>query len=229
MVDTRQTRRGLIKSGVGGAVALAVAQAGILGAPAAARADSENVLPGEIRLFGGNFAPQGWELAPGLAGRALMGSGSAPSGPDRQPGQRGDGAAERDRDHEASTLGLTYLVARDRDALDPFIGEIRSFAFYNAVPGWIPCDARRLPIDRHSALFTILGLDFGGSPGARTFAVPDLRDRTPLAAGDGSGVPATPFASERENLALAGGGRHARLHLNSCIAERGQIPRRPGQ
>jgi hypothetical protein len=127
MVDTRQTRRRLLQSGLGGAVALAAAQAGILGVPAGARADAASVLPGEIRLFGGDFAPPGWDLAPALAGRALMGEGTAPSGPDRRAGERGDGAVDRDRDHEASTLNLTYLVARNHDALDPFIGEIRAF------------------------------------------------------------------------------------------------------
>jgi hypothetical protein len=58
--------------------------------------------------------------------------------------------------------------------------------------------------------------------------VPDLRDRTPLAVGDGDGVPSAPFAGERENLDISGAGRRPRLHLNFCIAERGEFPRKPG-
>jgi microcystin-dependent protein len=229
MSEALHTRRRLLKSGVGGAVALAAAQAGLLSAPRGARADSGGVLPGEIRLFGADFAPPGWKLAPALGGRALMGDGTPPGGPDRQVGERGAGVAARDRDHEASSVGLTYLVAGEGDALDPFIGEIRPFGFEFAPRGWIPCDGRRLEIARHSELFVVIGQFFGGNPGRGTFAVPDLRDRTPLASGQGDGVPSTPFGSERENLAISGAGRHPRLHLNFCIAERGAIPRKPGQ
>jgi microcystin-dependent protein len=228
MSESLHTRRRLLQSGFGGAVALAAAQAGVLAAPRGARAASTGVLPGEVRLFGGDYAPRGWKLAPGLGGRALMGDGTVPDGPHRQVGERGAGAAVRDRDHEASTLGLTYLVAEEAGALDPFVGEIRAFAFDFAPRGWIPCDARRLEIARHSELFVVVGPHFGGNLGVGTFALPDLRDRTPLAVGDGDGVPSAPFAGERENLDISGAGRRPRLHLNFCIAERGEFPRKPG-
>jgi microcystin-dependent protein len=158
-----------------------------------------------------------------------MGDGTPPGGPDRRVGERGAGVAVRDADHEASTLGLTYLVAGEGDVLDPFVGEIRSFGFDFAPRGWIPCDGRRLEIAGHSTLFVVVGQTFGGNPGRGTFAVPDLRDRTPLASGDGDGVPSMPFAGERERLAISGDGRRPRLHLNFCIAESGDYPRKPGQ
>jgi microcystin-dependent protein len=71
--------------------------------------------------------------------------------------------------------------------MDPFVGEIRGFGF-NFVPrGWIPCDGRLLPIQQYTALFSILGVNYGGN-GQTTFAVPNLTGTTMVSAGQGSGL-----------------------------------------
>jgi microcystin-dependent protein len=73
---------------------------------------------------------------------------------------------------------------------DPFLGEIRAVGFDFAPPGWVSCQGQLLAIQQFSALFSLLGTHFGGD-GVNTFAVPDLRSRSPVGIG-GSG-PFTPF------------------------------------
>jgi microcystin-dependent protein len=45
--------------------------------------------------------------------------------------------------------------------------------------GYAWCDGRLLPIAQNQALFSVLGTTYGGN-GTTTFALPDLRGRTPL-------------------------------------------------
>lgn len=72
-------------------------------------------------------------------------------------------------------------------AQDPFLGEIRMFAGNFAPRGWAFCDGALLPISQNSALFSILGTTYGGD-GRTTFALPDLRGRAPIHAGNGPGL-----------------------------------------
>jgi len=58
--------------------------------------------------------------------------------------------------------------------MDPFLGEIKMFAGNFAPRNWAFCDGQLLPINEHSALFSILGDTYGGD-GRTTFALPDLR------------------------------------------------------
>ncbi|PYI50737.1 phage tail protein [Paenibacillus flagellatus] len=69
---------------------------------------------------------------------------------------------------------------------DPFIGEIRLFAFGFAPLRWAVCDGQLLPISQHTALYSLIGTTYGGN-GTTHFAVPDLRGRTAL--GQGPGFP----------------------------------------
>ena len=61
---------------------------------------------------------------------------------------------------------------------DPFVGEIRLFAFNFAPSGWLACAGQILPISQNVVLYSILGITYGGN-GQTTFALPDLRDVTP--------------------------------------------------
>lgn len=70
---------------------------------------------------------------------------------------------------------------------DPFIGEIILFGGNFAPRGWAFCDGQLLPISQYSALFSILGTTYGGD-GRTTFALPDLRGRAPIHAGNGPGL-----------------------------------------
>ncbi len=67
---------------------------------------------------------------------------------------------------------------------EPFLAEIRLFSFVFAPKGWALCNGQLLPINQNQALFALLGTTFGGD-GRVNFALPDLRDRTPLHVGSG--------------------------------------------
>lgn len=67
---------------------------------------------------------------------------------------------------------------------DPYLGEIRAISFNFAPKGWAFCNGQLLPINQNQALFALLGTQFGGN-GTTTFALPDLRDRSPVHTGNG--------------------------------------------
>jgi microcystin-dependent protein len=70
---------------------------------------------------------------------------------------------------------------------DPFLAEIRIVPFTFAPVGWALCDGQVLPIAQNTALFSLLGTMYGGD-GRTTFALPDLRGRTPMHPGSGPGL-----------------------------------------
>jgi microcystin-dependent protein len=67
---------------------------------------------------------------------------------------------------------------------EPFLSEIRIMSFGYPPRGWATCDGQILPINQNQALFSLLGTTFGGN-GQTTFALPDLRGRTPIHVGSG--------------------------------------------
>ena len=75
---------------------------------------------------------------------------------------------------------------------DPWIGEIALVGFNFAPLGWAFCDGQILPIAQYTALFSLLGTSYGGN-GINTFALPDLRGRTPVHAGGSSGLGLSPI------------------------------------
>jgi microcystin-dependent protein len=68
-----------------------------------------------------------------------------------------------------------------------FVGEIIMAGFNFTPLNYLPCDGRLLPIQQNTALFYILGTTYGGN-GQTTFALPDLRDRVAIGAGQGPGL-----------------------------------------
>lgn len=62
---------------------------------------------------------------------------------------------------------------------NPFLGEIRVTSFSFAPKGWALCNGQLLPINQNQALFALLGTQYGGN-GQTTFALPDLRGRSPI-------------------------------------------------
>ena len=57
---------------------------------------------------------------------------------------------------------------------NPFVAEIRIFPFNFAPKGWAFCDGQLLPISQNTALFSLLGTQYGGD-GRTTFALPNLQ------------------------------------------------------
>lgn len=71
--------------------------------------------------------------------------------------------------------------------MDAFFGEIRPFAFGFVPQGWIECNGQTLLIQSYAALYSILGIRYGGN-GTTNFMLPDLRGRTAVGAGQGPGL-----------------------------------------
>lgn len=73
--------------------------------------------------------------------------------------------------------------------MDPFIGEVRLFAGSYAPVDWLVCDGSTLRVSEQQALFAVIGYTYGGD-GRTTFALPDLRGRLPVSAGQAPGLSA---------------------------------------
>ncbi|MHA4808577.1 phage tail protein [Flavitalea flava] len=70
---------------------------------------------------------------------------------------------------------------------DPFLSQIQIFPFNFPPHGWAFCNGQILSISQNTALFSLLGTNYGGN-GVSNFALPDLQGRTPLKFGQGPGL-----------------------------------------
>lgn len=114
----------------------------------------------------------------------------------------------------------------------PLTGEIRLFAGQYAPVGWALCDGGELSIQDYPALFSVIGTRYGGD-GQRRFALPDLRGRAPVQAGQGPGLPARTLGqlTGDDLITLGADTAHAvrttaELAVNFIIALNGVYPTR---
>jgi microcystin-dependent protein len=63
--------------------------------------------------------------------------------------------------------------------MDPLLGDIQLFAFDYTPSYWMPCEGQTLNISQNQALFSLIGVKFGGD-GMTTFCLPDLRNALPM-------------------------------------------------
>lgn len=71
--------------------------------------------------------------------------------------------------------------------MDPFLGQIMAVGFNFAPRGWATCNGQLLPISQNQALFSLLGITFGGD-GRQTFGLPNLGGRTAVGTGQSGGT-----------------------------------------
>lgn len=91
-----------------------------------------------------------------------------------------------------------------------FTGEIRLLPYTFAPLDWAWCNGQLLSVNQYAALYSILGKTFGGD-GVINFGLPNLQARTPMGAGNGSGL--TPRA-----WSATGGNGTASLSVNQLPA-----------
>jgi len=98
-----------------------------------------------------------------------------------------------------STCKFTYFNTEQSETnmSDPFIGQIMMVGFNFAPQSWALCNGQLLPISQNTALFSLIGTNYGGD-GRSTFGLPDLRGRAPIHQGQGPGLSA-------RNMGQAGG------------------------
>lgn len=63
--------------------------------------------------------------------------------------------------------------------MEPLLGQIELLPYTFVPERWLACQGQLLPINQYQALFSLLGISFGGD-GHSTFGLPDLRDKAPL-------------------------------------------------
>ncbi len=97
---------------------------------------------------------------------------------------------------------------------EPFLAEVRMVGFNFAPRGWAFCDGQILPINQNQSLFSLLGTTYGGD-GRSSFALPELRGRTPMHVGD---APFTILGGKagEENHSLVDGEMPRHRHQPRC-------------
>lgn len=63
--------------------------------------------------------------------------------------------------------------------MDYFIGSIELFPYTFAQMGWMYCNGQLLGITQYSALYALIGTQFGGD-GVNNFALPNLQGAEPI-------------------------------------------------
>lgn len=69
----------------------------------------------------------------------------------------------------------------------PYLGDVCAVAMDFCPANYVLADGRLLSMRQYPALLAIFGVQYGGD-GKTTFALPDLRGRTPIGAGQGTGL-----------------------------------------
>lgn len=87
--------------------------------------------------------------------------------------------------------------------MEGVIGYTTLFAGNFAPKAWAFCNGQIMPISTNTALFSILGTTYGGN-GKTTFALPDLRGRVVVGAGEAPGLP--PYS-----IGMVGGSQSATM------------------
>ncbi|AVB13607.1 MULTISPECIES: phage tail protein [Pseudomonas syringae group] len=68
--------------------------------------------------------------------------------------------------------------------MEVFMGSIMTFGFPFAPAGWMQCNGQTLNISQYNALYTLLGVIYGGNP-SQNFMLPNLQGRVPINQGTG--------------------------------------------
>lgn len=82
-------------------------------------------------------------------------------------------------------FGLTVSAPALAQQVPTYLGNMDFVGFNYAPRGWAQCDGQLLAINNNQALFSLLGTTFGGD-GRTSFALPDLRGRSPIHGGGGT-------------------------------------------
>jgi len=179
---------------------------------------------------------------PDLRGRTPVHAGTGPGLSPIEQGERGKArkvGIAKDANTTVMTpayMGIKYSIVVDgldpaNQSVDAYIGEIRMLAGKATPRGWSTCDGQILPIKQHSAMFSLLGTTFGGD-GRTTFGLPDLRGRSVVHAGSGTGLSRIRHGQKNSTVKMKKGGAKDESHIQPnlgvhfLICRRGIFPSR---
>jgi len=107
---------------------------------------------------------------------------------------------------------------------EPFLAQIQIFAFNFPPFGWAFCNGQILAISQNTALFSLLGTNYGGN-GTSTFALPNLQSSVPVGVQNGAGPGLTQrFLGEAggaESVTLLQTEMASHTHTANCTAAQG--------
>ena len=140
----------------------------------------------------------------------------------------------------AGAAGLAVILATaipNASAQEKYLGEIIMTGANFCPRGTFRADGQLLPIAQHTALFSLYGTMYGGD-GRSTFALPDLRGRMAVHAGQSPGqadrrlgsvetveVPPV-MGKQAEQAATFGSSKVTSLAITYCIVAEGIYPSR---
>jgi len=109
--------------------------------------------------------------------------------------------------------------------MDPFIGEIRIFGCNFAPLGWAFCQGQLLAIASNTALFSLLGTNYGGN-GTTNFGLPNLQGRAQVGQGQGTGLSFYSIGqmSGSETVSLTSNQNGPHSHGVNCYNDAGDSP-----
>lgn len=106
-------------------------------------------------------------------------------------------------------------------------GAISAYGGNSAPTGWLICDGSAVNRTTYSSLYSAIGTTWGSGDGVTTFNIPDLRGRTIIGAGTGSGLTARTLGanvgSESVTLTGAQSGTSVHSHSTSETAHRHKV------
>jgi microcystin-dependent protein len=114
----------------------------------------------------------------------------------------------------AASLGKTRNALADAE---PFVGEIAATGNGFCPRGWAEAAGQVLAISANDALFSLYGTAYGGN-GITTFALPDLRGRSPVGVGTGNGLSPRPLGSNAGQQSVELGINQLALHNHTVGA-----------
>lgn len=107
-------------------------------------------------------------------------------------------------------------------------GSVIPYAAAAAPSGWLLCDGGAVSRTTYADLFALIGVTFGAGDGSTTFNVPDLRGRTVIGTGTGSGLSpraiGDQIGEETHVLTLAESPSHTHADSGHTHSEGNAIP-----
>ena len=116
----------------------------------------------------------------------------------------------------------TKLASQSANLLS-FPGEIRMYGAATPPSGWLECDGTAVSRTTYASLFAVVGTSFGVGDGSTTFNLPDMRSRSPIGVGTGSGLTARTLGTTygAENFTLAEANLASHSHVQQYITSNG--------